>query len=851
MAKRRTSELLQEANPREGASGDSSAHRLPPYVEAWFASRGWTARPWQRAMVEAFSAGRSTLLIAPTGGGKTLSGFLPSLIDIHETRAEGIHTLYVSPLKALTNDIERNLTRPIAEMGLAVSVESRTGDTPQSKRARQRRTPPNLFLTTPESLMLMLSSPDAARMFAGLRAVIVDEVHSFAATKRGDFTALALSRLSALAPRAVRFGLSATVADPAALSSWLGPVGAPAALVQSGLPMQPDIRMLVPDGTRMPYGGFMARYAVPEIYDAIRRAGTSIVFVNTRAQAELMLQMLWDANEENLPIAVYHGSLSREQRRKAEAMMAAGKIRSVVATAALELGIDWGDVDLVIQVAAPKGVSRLLQRVGRSNHRLDEPSRAFLVPANRFEALECRAALAAIERGQLDGEAPGPGSLDVVAQHILSCACGGPVLPDTLFDEIRTALPYADLSRETFDRLFQFAIDGGYVLRAYDRYKRLTVLPDGRYRIANQHVARRHRQNIGVIVEAARLKVVRLSGNGQRGVGRGGRVLGEVEEYFAQGLTPGDTFFFAGELLAFVGVRDMMIEARPAAGGEPKVPAYSGGQMPLSTFLADGVRDLLADPDEWRTLPADVREWLDLQARFSVIPPADRLLVEQFLEGRFHRTVFYTFAGRRANQTLGMLVTRRMEHLGQKPISFQITDYGLVVSHIVPATRDHIARFLAPDILGDELEEWILESPMLKRSFRHVATVTGLVEQQNNAARKSMRQMTISTDLIYDVLRRHEPDHILLKVTRRDAERELLDLKRLSELLTRYRDRFLFIELSRASPFSIPVLTDVRTEQVRGSGMEHLLAQAAIVHDAEDMMDEIREEVAGGSIRRS
>jgi Lhr-like helicase len=337
----------------------------------------------------------------------------------------------------------------------------------------------------------------------------------------------------------------------------------------------------------------MARYAVPEIYDAIRKAGTSIVFVNTRAQAELMLQMLWDANDENLPIAVYHGSLSRERRRRTEAMMAAGKIRSVVATAALELGIDWGDVDLVIQVAAPKGVSRLLQRVGRSNHRLDIPSRALLVPANRFEALECRAALTAIEQGQLDGEAPGPGSLDVLVQHILSCACS----------------------------------------------------------------------------------------------------------------------------------------ARPAVGGEPKVPAYSGGQMPLSTFLADGVRSLLATP-EWGALPEDVRHWLDLQARFSTIPSSDRLLVEHFLAQRFYRTLFYTFMGRRANQMLGMLITRRMEHLGLKPLSFQITDYGLVVSGLSPVSREHIAQFLAPDILGDELEEWILDSPMLKRSFRHVATVTGIVEQQ-------------------------------------------------------------------------------------------------------------------------
>jgi ATP-dependent Lhr-like helicase len=814
---------------------------LPSYAEAWFAARGWRAHPYQRAMVEAFAARQSTLLIAPTGGGKTLSGFLPSLIDIHETRAQGIHTLYISPLKALTNDIERNLTRPIAEMGLTVTVESRTGDTPQAKRVRQRSAPPNVFLTTPESLMLMLSASDAPRLFAGLRAVIVDEVHSFAASKRGDFTALALSRLSALAPQALRTGLSATVADPAALAAWLGPTGAPASVLQSGLPSKPDIRMLVPDDASIPYGGFMARYAVPAIYEAIRKAGTSIVFVNTRAQAELMLQMLWDANDDNLPIAVYHGSLDREHRRRTEAMMAAGKIRGVVATAALELGIDWGDVDLVIQVAAPKGVSRLLQRVGRSNHRLDVPSRAFLVPANRFEALECQAALTAIEHGQLDGEAPSPGSLDVLAQHILSCACGGPVHPDALFEEIRTALPYAELDRSTFDRLFQFAIDGGYVLRGYDRYRRLVPLPDGRYGIANAATVRRHRQNIGVIVEAARLKVKRIAGGISRGPG--GRILGEIEEYFAQGLTPGDTFFFAGEVLSFTGIRDMTVEARPAPGGEPKVPAYSGGQMPLSTFLADGVRALLAEPDEWRRLPGDVRDWLDLQARFSAIPSPDRLLVEHFRERRYH-TLFYTFAGRKANQTLGMLITRRMEHLGLKPLSFQLTDYGLAITGLSAIDRGHIERFLDPDILGGELEEWILDSRMLKRSFRHVATITGLVEQQNSAAKKSMRQMTVSTDLIYDVLRRHEPDHILLAVTRRDAERELLDLKRLSELLTRFQHRFLFMPLDRPSPFSIPVLTDVRIEQVSGAGVEDILAQASLQLEAEEMMAGVRAAVA-------
>jgi ATP-dependent Lhr-like helicase len=447
--------------------------------------------------------------------------------------------------------------------------------------------------------------------------------------------------------------------------------------------------------------------------------------------------------------------------------------------------------------------------------------------------------MTAIGDGQLDQEDAMPGSLDVLAQHILSCACAGAIDTDGLFDEVRTAHPYRDLKRDTFDRLFQFAIDGGYSLRAYERYKRLFKKPDGTYRIANIAAARRHRQNIGVIVEAARLKVKRLNANAPSG-SLSGRILGEVEESFAQGLTPGDTFMFAGELLSFVGVRDMTLEARPGGDGQPKVPVYAGGQMPLSTFLADGVRALLATPDDWRDLPSDVREWLDLQQRFSTIPSPDTLLVEHFARRRLFHTVFYTFAGRRANQTLGMLITRRMEHMDLKPISFQITDYALVISGLREIDTNHIARFLDPEILGDELEEWIADSPMMKRSFRHVATVTGLVEQQNNAARKTMRQMTISTDLIYDVLRRHEPDHILLSVTRRDAERELLDLKRLSDLLVRFRDRFDFRATDRPTPFAIPVLMEVRTEQVRGKGIEEVLSQATLQDEAEEMMAEVR-----------
>lgn len=809
--------------------------RFPDWLEGWFAAQKWKIRPHQQAMLEAFAAERSTLLIAPTGYGKTLAGFLPSLVDIHSQSFKGLHTLYISPLKALTNDIERNLTRPVGEMGLQITVESRTGDTPSHKRIRQRKNPPNILLTTPESLMLMLSYPDAPEIFGSLRCIVLDEVHSYAHNKRGDFTSLALARLAHLAPQHIRFGLSATVAEPQALAGWLGAADSPAHLHEVKEAKHPNITLLDAEA-RLPYAGFMAKYAVPEVYKAIAAAKTSIVFVNTRAQAELMFQFLWDENAKNLPIGIYHGSLSKEQRRKTESMMAAGKLRSVVATSALELGIDWGDVDLVVQVGAPKGVSRLLQRIGRSNHRMEEASKAILVPSNRFETLECRAAIEAIARGELDGETLLPGSQDVVVQFIVNCACSQPIKPDDIYAQVITAEPYRDLSRHDFERLFAFAFNGGYVLQHYDRFKRLELTEEGdAYVIASKQAALRHRQNIGTIVEAARLKVKRLNKSGR------GPTIGEVEESFAQQLTAGDTFFFAGQVLEYIAVRDMFLECRAAPAKEPKIPTYAGGQMPLSTYLAQGVREVLHDPVQWSSLPEEAQEWLRLQQDYSQIPKPDALLVEHFPRQKRHHTLIYTFEGRKVNQTLGMLITRRMERMGLKPISFSVTDYALSLVGMRAISEVQAHMLLNPDIMIDELEEWIVESPMLKRSFRHVAMITGLTEKRMQGERKTMKQVTFSTDLIYDVLRRHEPNHVLLHVTRQDAERELLDLRRLSQLLLRYENAITFQPLDRASPMAIPIIVDVRREAVHGEGVEELLEQISRQTAAEELMDEVRD----------
>jgi len=812
---------------------------IPLLFKEWFSSRDWKIRPYQQKMVRAFANRQSSLLIAPTGGGKTLAGFLSCLIDIHKHIKEGqsnkqigLHTLYVSPLKALTYDINRNLELPIEEMSLGITVGSRTGDTSSYQRQKQRKSPPNILLTTPESLMLMLSYVDAPQIFGKLKCVIVDETHSFANSKRGDFMSLALARLHFLNPSFVRVGLSATVAHPESLAAWLGETGEPTGIIKAKSRVKPRVKILT-SKEYIPFGGYMAKYARKEIIKAISEADTSLVFVNTRAQAELIFQALWEVNTEGLAIAIYHGSLSKEQRQKTTAMMGAGKLRAVVATSALELGIDWGNVDLVIQVGAPKGVSRLMQRIGRSNHRMNEPSKAYLVPANRFESLECLAAIKAIKKGELDGEPPMPGALDILPQFIMNCVCSEASSSSDIYQQVLNASPYSGVDENTFKQLFSFTQDGGYALKAYERYFRL-VEEKGLYSPANKRVIMRHRQNIGTIVEAGRLKVKRLRRSHQ------GKIVGEVEEYFAQQLSKGDSFYFAGETLVFEGIRDMIVEARPGKGKEPKIPSFQGGQMPLSTYLADAVRTLINKPEQWCDLPKLVREWLHLQQTFSSLPSMQNLLIEQFPFRGAQAILFYTFEGRKANQTLGMLITRRMEKRNLKPLSFSITDYGLSISSVAKVERDDIANLFTPDILGDELEDWMLEASMLKRSFRQVAVVSGLIEQQYHSNKKTMRQVTFSTDLIYDTLREYDPDHILLKVTRDNAQRELLDIERTTALLFRYHESFTFMALEKPSPMSIPIVLDVRSEQITGAGTQALLEQASLYEEAEMMLDEVR-----------
>ena len=769
--------------------------------------------PHQRAMLRATSPAQ--VLIAPTGAGKTLSGFLPSLVDLIHAPKQGLHTLYISPLKALAADIRRNLQTPVAEMGLDIRIEDRTGDTSAHMRRRQRADPPQILLTTPESLALLLSYPDADKIFASVKRVILDEIHALIDSKRGDQLMLCLARFARLSPQMTRVGLSATVKDPSQIAAYLAPDSG-AEIITAPQGPAPDIAILEAD-IPPPWAGGGGRYGVQAVYDQIKRHRATLIFHNTRANAELFFHELWQANEDTLPIGIHHGALSREARAKVEAAMSEGSLRAIVCTGSLDLGIDWGDVDLVIQIGAPKEVKRLVQRIGRAGHRFDLASKARILPANRFEYLECQVALEAVRDGGLEDDPIRQGGLDVLCQHILICACAGPIAPDDLYAEITSAAPYAGVTRAEFDRALEFCATGGYALRAYDRWQRLVTRPDGTLALRDPRSAARIRQNIGTIIETDRLKV-RMAKR------RGGAPLGEVEENFAAQLRQGDSFLIGGQIVRYEGMRELVVEVSPSPQKQPKIATFMGTKFATSLQLSDRILARLESGD-WSGLPAHIADWLDHQTRLSRLPQRDRLLVETYPhEGRAHLCV-HGFAGRNAQQTLGLVLTHRMDQLGLAPMGFVANDYATLIWGLDPIADPR--PLFAPDLLRAAFEGWLSENAVMKRSFKAVALISGLIERSVNGTKKTGRQAVFSSDILYDTLRKYDSDHILLEMTRRDALRGLVDFGRIDEMLARVGGRIDHIALPRVSPFAAPLLLEAGRIPVHGSADQRLLEEEA------------------------
>ena len=784
--------------------------KLQP-IQNWLKNNNWFFYDHQLETLDESMKGHDVLLIAPTGGGKTLAGFLPSLHDLINNKSpeNKLHTIYISPLKALTIDVHRNLTSPIEDQDLGIRVETRTGDTSSYKKARQKEHPPHMLMTTPESLALLLADTKAKEYFKNLRYLIIDEIHSLVNSKRGDLLSLNLSRLDTISPNCKRIGLSATIKNKNSVLNFLSQ-RKNSKVINIKEKSSPKIEILETK-SRVPWSGHMASYAITDIYKKIKSSSMTILFVNTRAQAELVFNKLWHENESNLKIAIHHGSLEKEIRRKVESLMSLGKLDCVVATSSLDLGIDWGKVDLVVQIGSPKGIARFLQRIGRSNHRFDEPSKALLVPSNRFEYLECISTIASIKANLLDEVKDKDGSLDVLAQHILGVACSNPFQIDELYLQIKKAWPYRGLKKQNFNEVLEFVRNGGYSLKHYEQYAKIDLNKNNLYAIKNRNIRNKYRLNVGTIVEAYMLKVK-----------LGNRTLGQVEEWFIEGLNEGDTFLFSGRVLEYQSITNNNIIVRSTNNSHPKIPSNAGGRLPLTSELSFQVRKLISKKEYWKNFPNQISDWLKLQFKFSALPSTEGLLVETFprhiKNKKRYFLICYTFEGRNANQTLGFLISKKMQRMGYKPISFVATDYALAVWSMNEV--ENINIILNEDIMLDDLYEWLEETPLLKKNFRDAAIISGLIERTIPGHKKTGKQVMFSSDLIFNVLKKHEPNHILLQVARNDSYRGLIDLDRLGDFLKRIKNNIVHKKLDRISPLAVPLVLEINRQTIDKSEVD-------------------------------
>ena len=792
-----------------------STFALPQKFQNWINKRNWGLHTHQIDVLTN-SDRKSQLLIAPTGSGKTLSGFLPTLIELDRVNFSGLHTVYVSPLKALAADIKRNLMIPIEEMGLNIKVEDRTGDTTAKTKRRQRIDPPQILLTTPESLALLISFPEANALFANLERIIIDEIHALVENKRGHQLLLAISRLQSISKNLRKLALSATVDHPQEIAGFISENDNNCPIIFAEPGPDPNISMLQTTASP-PWSGAGATYAVPDVLEQISKHKTTLIFHNTRAQAEIFFHNLWLNNQDNLPVAIHHGSLDLAQRKRVEAAITKGELRAVVCTGTLDLGIDWNEVDLVIQVGAPKNIKRLVQRIGRANHTYNTPSKAIIVPANKFEIVECQAALEAVRDKDLDGEPIASGSLDVLCQHILLVACSGKILPAKLFEEIKQIGAYKNLTHEEFKECMGFCIDGGYALKRYEQWHRLKLDHSGNLILRDPRIANKIRMNVGTIQDTETLKVRTHRRSG-------GKPLGEIEEAFAASLTKGDTFLIGGNIVRFESLREMIVEVTHNANKQPKIATFMGTKFATSTKLSDRILDSFEN-QSWKDLPADTVNWLNKQKEFSQLPVRNSLLIETFFRKSRHYLVVYGFAGRNANQTLGLILPKKLEELNLAPLGFVANDYATLIWGL-EKVENPIQLFKFSEIeLG--LDKWFSGNALMKRTFKAVASVSGLIDRNLPGLRKSGRQTTFSSDILYDTLVKYDPTHLLLKITKDEAMKGLIDFSRIEEMFKRVDDNIIHKNLPHVSPLAAPMLLEVGTIPIEGQARELLLKNEA------------------------
>ncbi|OWK39849.1 ligase-associated DNA damage response DEXH box helicase [Fimbriiglobus ruber] len=779
----------------------------PLSPEAWFAAQGWAPFPFQREAWAAYQTGARGLIHASTGTGKTYAAYFgPVLEALAEPALRGpapLRVLWITPLRALSNDTAVALRAPLGPLGLAWDVGVRNGDTGSSERARQRKRLPTVLITTPESLSLLLTQADAPERLSGLRAVVVDEWHELLGTKRGVLTELALARLRGWNAGLRVWGLSATLGNlNHALATLVG-VGGTGRMIRGHVPKPVVIDSVIPDRVeRFPWAGHLGLSLLPQVVAAIEEGRSALVFTNTRAQTEIWYQAILGTRPDWAGrMALHHGSLDRKVRDWVEDQLRAGTMRCVVCTSSLDLGVDFAPVDRVVQIGSPKGVARLLQRAGRSGHQPGAVSRVTCVPTNVLELVEVAAARVAAAAGAIESRQPVRKAYDLLAQHVVSTAVAGGFTPDALLAEVRTTAAYADLTAAEWAWVLDFVIRGGESLKAYPDYRRV-VIDDGRLKVADERIARRHRLAIGTITSDASLEVRFL---------RGGR-LGSVEEAFAARLKPGDRFAFAGRVLEFVRVREMTAWVRKATGSPTTIPRWAGGRMPLSTELSAAVRQQLEVARTGRYESpelAAVRPVLELQARWSRVPAPDELLVERLTTREGHHLFVYPFEGRLVHEGMAALAAYRLSR--QRPVSFTLSanDYGfeLLSPDPIELTDAGITAVLSPDGLAADVLASINATELAKRQFREIARVSGLVHPGLPRSGRSARQLQASSGLFYDVFREYDLGTLLLDQARAEVLDRQFEQTRLAHALARIAvARVVVVTTDRPTPLAFPLL---------------------------------------------
>ena len=804
-----------------------------PDATAWMAARGWAPFAFQREVWQAMAEGRSGLLHATTGAGKTYAVWLGALqalagaVGAVGSATPPLTVLWVTPMRALAADTLRALQEPLPDLAPNWTTGARSGDTASSERAAQNRRLPTVLVTTPESLSLLLARADAQQTLGQVRLVVVDEWHELLGNKRGVQVQLALARLRRWQPGLCVWGMSATLGNlPQALDTLLGPQASQqGVLVRGEVPKTLVVDTLLPArAERFPWAGHLGLTLLPQVVREIDASATTLVFTNTRSQAEVWYQALLEARPDWAgQIALHHGSLDRALRDWVEQGLKAGTLRAVVCTSSLDLGVDFLPVERVLQIGSPKGVARLLQRAGRSGHAPGRPSRVTVVPTHSLELIEGVAARVAAQAGHVESRPPPHQPLDVLVQHLVTVALGGGFTPEALYGEVRTTAAYADLSPEAWRWCLDFVSQGGSALAAYPDYRRAVPGDDGRWHVPDARLARRHRANIGTIVSDASMTVQYL----------GGAKLGQVEESFAARLKPGDCFLFGGRLLELVRVREMTAWVKRASGSRPAVPRWNGGRMPLSTELADALvhqleqaRAGVFDSPELQT----AQPLLALQQHWSALPGRDTLLAEVLASREGTHLFLYPFAGRHVHLGLASLLAWRVARHAPATFSIAVNDYGFELLSATPVdwpqTLANVLRPVDDATLLQELLDSLNASELAQRRFREIARVSGLIFQSHPGERRSSRQLQASSSLFWEVFRQYDPHNRLLAQAEQELLAQELDLARLQATLQRLAGlRLALHPIARPTPFAFPLMVERLREKLSNESVADRIAR--------------------------